>query len=360
MNIVMQDGRPFLDVGKRSVKAYRKVGTGAGNWELKFAGNIWSLEDSGDGDTVSTMVTCYNPLKFLEKRVCRNHNGTYWPEQVRFWNSAVYEDAAGTNEDGGDGAQIIRKLILRTKRWGGTFARPGDPIPKAEAAPIHIDLGGKWEETPGISMTLDQEYIMDAIQRITDTQTCDLWQKPLDVFNGVFLRLGARKRLGSAREDSVEFVYASTPYSAREYSRSKTLDDLANYVHFLGKTGKNPTYGLKENAKSQTDYVVLEAIETVPGVEAEEHLQFLAEMACALRKDPRDLVTIVPTPEESPVPWNDYWLGDTVMVAAASTPFPVTRQAVEGVQRIYGIQITVDDDFGEYVSQLIVSPQEGA
>lgn len=370
VNILGTDNLPYLAIGVRSVKAYRKVGTGAGNWILKFAGRVWSLEDHGDGDTVRTMVTCYDPLKGLEKRMVRNKNGRYAPAQARWWNSAVYPAVIqsrimvngqleiGTGEDGTSGAHIIKEMIRRTKKYGGQNETLPD-LP-AENAPIHIDTGGGFEVTAGMSVTFDQEYILPAIIRICDTLTVDLVQTYLDVFNGVFLRLGARARSGTNKQGTVIFAYAAAPYSAREYIRTQSLEQMANYVHLFGKTKHNKDSATAVNVPSQNKYLVMESVETIPDVEHVEHLQMLADMQVAMRKDPRDLISVVPTPEDSPVPWNDYWIGDTVSVSAANSPFPVTRQTVEGVQRIYGVTITLDDDYGEYVSELIVSPADAA
>jgi hypothetical protein len=69
-------------------------------------------------------------------------------------------------------------------------------------------------------------------------------------------------------------------------------------------------------------------------------------------------VTIVPTPETEARPFDDYYLGDTVNVEAGDAPFPVTREAISGVQRLYGFNIGLDNDYGENVTDMIVSPQD--
>src|SRR5581483_9775610 len=180
------DGLPYLSCGLRAVKAYRRVGDGPGGWELKFAGRVWSLEDHGDGDTVQTMVTCYDPLKILEKRAVRDKNGLYFPNpgagstfnQIKFWRSVDAVQPPDTGDggvhdigDSGDfgGSYIIKSLITRTIKYGN--GNPGGPYdPKAQC---HIDTGGDWAETAPLTRTFDTgATIMDALAQIFNTLTC--------------------------------------------------------------------------------------------------------------------------------------------------------------------------------------------
>ena len=355
VNILHTDGDPYLDVGDRVMKAWRKTPIGStetpGGWELKFAGRVWSLEDTGDGDTVRTSVVCFDPLKILEKRVCRNDDGTYWDDQkpVEFWNGAVYPAVIGRPEDGSSGAKIIKKLIQRTRDYAG---------------PVHINLSGNWEDTSGMTLSFDQAMVSDAIATITDTITCDLEVTDgggspgyLNAYDGTFMRLGGVARLGSDKTATVFFYYAKTPFTASEYTRTKSLDMMANAIHFMGKSRAGWRVSA-EDATSQDDFLVMEDVASLTGIEHSAIAQKLADIQLALRKDPRDIVTVLPTPESSSMPWNDYWLGDTVSVEAATTPFPVTRQTVSGAQRIYGISLAIDDDYGEHVTDLITTPTD--
>jgi hypothetical protein len=80
----------------------------------------------------------------------------------------------------------------------------------------------------------------------------------------------------------------------------------------------------------------------------------------ALRKAPRDLLTVLPTPEKAPLPFRDYFLGDVIQVYAsvgADQTYPTTRQSISGSQRVYGLTIDIDDEGVERVSGVDLSPQ---
>jgi hypothetical protein len=374
VNIIHTDDEPYLTVGKRAVKGYRRVGPGPGGWELRFAGRVWSLEDHGDGDTVQTAVTCFDPLKILEKRVVRASDGSY-DKQVGWFDPVAtgYTVTSGVDDGGmgwGGGAKIIREAIERTRDFGsmGPDDWPLYPSGIDQIAPVHIDVSGFWQATAGQSITCDQMYVMELIDKVTSTMTVDLnptgdWGPGsyVDALDAVYMKLGAVEKLGSDKTATVSFNYAVDPFTAEEYGRTKSLEQMANFIHLGGKSFNLQDPGVVDPVfKDQTsmdDYLVMEAIETISDVEQPSHLRALARMELALRKDPRDLITIRPTPEDSPLPFDDYWLGDTVTVQAASSPFPVTRETIDGVVRLYGFTITLDDDYGEHVTEMVISPQ---
>jgi hypothetical protein len=369
VNIVHTDGYPYLDAGRRIVKGFRRVGGGPGGWELKFAGRVWTLEDQGDGDTVQTAVTCFDPLKILEKRVVRNHLGRY-DKQVQWWSPTDLDVVAVTAgvDDGSSGAEIIREAIQRTRDFGGLAPGESGGGFESDIAPIHIDIGGTWETTAGITILCDQMYIMELIDKITSTLTCDLNVTTGDLttpgylnsVDAVFMKLGAVERLGTDKSDTVRFAYATSPFTAQSYGRTKSLETLSNFVQLAGKSWLGAKSGVSKDTTSMDDFLVMEEVESLTDVENQTLLQYLADMKLALQKDPRELLTIVPTPEDSPLPWDDYWLGDTVGIDAADTPFPVTREAVEGVARLYGFTVSLDPDYGENVTEMVISPQDAA
>jgi hypothetical protein len=292
-----------------------------------------------------------------------NQQGKYWPDPV-IWHDpdadTTLQTPLASYEDGSTMGKIILDMLDRTRQFGADA--DGSDV---DAAPIHME--GKYNSTfdkttHAYAYQSDQAMIMDAIVQITNTGLCDLDIEFLDNHDAIFTRVTCRDRLGSDKD--ITLAYATSPNTASEYHRTQSLDDMANY---LGFTGKKQTNGLvtRGDGTSQNAYLVMEAIENLTDIQDTNAVKKIGNMELHMRKDPRDLVTVVPTPEGSPAPWgkniaqtDGYYLGDTILVAAADTPYPVTRETVEGRQRVYGFTVTIDNDFGEYVSQLVVSAQD--
>lgn len=323
------DGLPYVACGVRMVKAFRKVGTDPGNWVLRFVGRVWTLQDSGDGSTVRTNVTCYSPLHLLGKRLVRAADGTVY-SQVKWWATP--------------GAHIFRDMVERTHTYKGSNIGLDDTST------------GTWSAaTADQTVGYDQAYILPSVITLCDTGTMDITQDYQNVTDGKHLRLGAVPQLGEEKA-AVVFGYAAPPRTATSFERIQTMDDLYNDVTLWGKstTGRR---AVATDAFSKTTYGTFEVAEVISDVETVELLQMLADERIALQKDPRDMVTVIPAPEVSSVPFDAWFVGDTIRINAGRSPFPVTRQLVSGYQRVYGFNLEVSPTAGERVTDMIVSSQ---
>jgi len=339
VNIPHTDGLPYLAAGPRWVLGWRKspssLAPSPGGWELKYAGRVWSVQDQGDGDTSKTMVTCFDALKHLEKRIVRSADGDF-RKQVRWWGSprgdATYDS-------------IILDMIERTQTLVGT---------------CRIDTtGGHWVTCGESTVGFDQAYVLPSIIRLTDTGNIDLDPTPLDGSDNDFLRLGALPRLGTDKP-SIILGYAAPPRRAVNFDRTTTLDNLANSVYLFGKSNKGHLVN-QFDADSQAIYDIFEDVTVVSNVEHVDLLTALAEEEIFLRKSPHDLVSITPTPEDSPRFFNEYGIGDSIYLKASKpatgTTFPDTRDTLSGLQRVYGAKLSVSTEYGEAVSELVASAQ---
>lgn len=328
--ILHTDGHPYIDVGRRWILGYRKsppsLAPYPGNWELKYAGRIWQVQDTADGTTGRTMVTCFDALKHLEKRIARMADGTF-RKQVRFW--AV------------PGTTIAKDLVDRTQTYAGTCRIDTD--------------GGVWVDSSIITAEYDQKYVLPALLDITNTGTFDLNPTYLDGSAGDFMTLGGKPRLGSDKP-GVRLGYAAPPRRATNYDRTISLDNLANSVGLWGKTSKGP-FVTQEDTDSQDEFDVFEDFQVMSSIYNPTLLQMLADEEVFLRKSPNDLITIVPTPEDAPRFFNEYFIGDTIQIRSGMPPYPETREAITGQSRVYGVRLTIDNDYGEHVTEMIASQQ---
>lgn len=332
VNILHTDGHPFLDIGRRWVLGWRKapaaLGDSPGGWELKYAGRVWTVQDTADGTTGRTMVTCFDALKHTERRIARAADGTF-RKQIKFW--AV------------PGTTIAKALIDRTQTYAGT---------------CRIDTGGTWTASSVITAAYDQAYVMPSIINITNTGTFDLDVAYLDgAVDGNFMQLGGKPRLGADRPNVI-LGYGAPPRRATGFDRTLSLDNLANSITLFGKSSQGKIVTAEDTA-SQDEFDVFEDVSVISDIETKELLQLLADEELFLRKGPNDMISIKPTPENAPRFFDEYFLGDTIAVRASlrndASPYPVTRDTVNGVQRVYGAKLKVDDGYGEYVDELIVS-----
>ncbi len=319
-------GEPYLTVGCRTVRAYRKLSTesswtGVANWL------VWSLQDQGDGDSCRTSVTCFDPLQRLVKRLNRRADGTF-AKTVRF--------------NGKRGNFIAKTLVDRTISFAG---------------PCGIDTGGTFEDTSVIPIVeYEQAYIGPSLASLTDTGTMDIYLEPQFGTDGIQAQMNVYEMLGEEKPSKI-FGYAAPPRSAGTLDRSLSMDDVANDITMWPSSTKRKAANM-EDGDSKDKYTPYESAEVIADVHTTEMVADLVEEQLALRKDPRDMIAITPFAGKSPVWWRDYKTGDIVPVQIGTTAGrPPTRDAVSGLQRIYNVVIAPSDDGVERIEALECEPQ---
>lgn len=333
-NLYSTSGLPWLHAGDRIIKAFRKSDASEpGGWELEFVGRVWTTEDQGDGDACRTMVTCYDPLYDLIKRIVRRKDGTFLKDATFY---------------GVPGSTAIKRMIDRTNTYGvrPTFiATAGD------------DVG--WDATAVITKDFQQAMILPSMIEIMDSATVDIYTRYVN-FKSVdhstwptYAHVGAAARVGQDRPHTV-IGYAGPPRNATGFNRTMTMETFANDITGWGKSAKGHE-AHETDTTSIEQYGAFEDAMVLTDVEYAEFVDDLINEELVLRKLPRDIVSFQPQPESAQSPFSEFALGDTIMVNAALAPNPVTRQQVEGLQRIYGFTLQIDDDYGEHVSSLSVS-----
>lgn len=327
VSILHTDGEPYLSVGNRVLKAWRRVAN-EDTWTLRFCGIVWTLQDDGDGDTSKTAVTAFDPFQILTKRWVRNAVG-------KVYKTVVFNDVPAQT--------IAKQMVDRTIEYGG-------------ACGISTDLG-TFTTAPGQTAAYDQAFIAPSLITLCSTGTLDVAFDPVNRTDGILCAMSAMPRRGQDRENVV-ISYAAPGRSAYKMNRLVTMDTFANDIRLWGghTTGH---LARQQDATSIAKYHRYEDGQVLTDVQTPGLVDDLAIEELALRKDPRDLLTLLPTPELAPMPFRDFFLGDSVQVymgVGTDQNPPQTRQAIAGLQRVYGISIDVDDDGVERVSGLDLSP----
>jgi hypothetical protein len=268
VNILHTDGEPYLSCGNRVIKAYRKEYDEA-TWTIRFAGIVWSLQDSADGDTCKTSVTAFDPFQLLTKRIVRADDGTF--------NQDVIFDTT-------PGQIIAEDLVVRTISYAG-------------ACGIAI---GTLTTAPSQTAVYQQEMVGTALIDLCDTGDLDVWFDPQDRTDGILAYFNAGPMRGSTKP-SVVMSYAAPGHSAFQLDRSVSMDTFANAIYLYGGSTSGHL-STNTDTPSQTKYHTYEDLIVLSDVKDANLVDALGAEQLALRKAPRDLLTVLPDAREGPAP----------------------------------------------------------
>lgn len=330
---------PYLTPGIRVVKGYRKVGDDPGGWELKYIGRVWTIEDNGDGNTTRTSVTCYDSLYELQARMCRNHLGVFdggpnGVTTISFWGAPAGVETYSS---------VIRTLINRTNTYG--------------LKPTTIRTTGTWGTTAGVTVQYEAAKILPSIITLTDTGLVDLDVTYPDadplIDPKYFMQLGAKAQLGDDKPGII-FGYGGPPRNTSGFTRTESLDTLANDITMRGKSVKGK--GVSHHSMASANkYGAFEDFSVQSDILTKQLLSDLVIEQVALRKKPRELVNVLPMAELAGSPWDDWYLGDRVKVVVGTDRDNVARRVSRGVQRIYGFTVGMESNFSEHVTNMVMS-----
>jgi hypothetical protein len=334
------DDDPFVSEGGRSALWLRRDGPDGAAWTPRHHGLILQLEDAAESDNASTHVTCPDPWQYLFARpVCKADGSLPGPKGLSFSatkiNVIAGELLANTIANQGITGIDLGPLYGGTSFWEGTIVDCDE-----------IDINFQQGTTVG-----------EAWQQLTNQDGCDIILTAIyDPFNRPgYLVEGSIYPQAGANRDNAIFAWDKPGRSLVQISRLKDGTLRANKVKFFaGQGGSAPngqTIPVQTDAASVAKYGEYWRQQFFPGQNVAGVAQLLAQAELALSKDGRTTVTISPAPERSPIPFDDYFLGDRVPVYASDR----LRTPLFGYQRVYGIPLTIADDSVEQVQQLLTS-----
>jgi hypothetical protein len=316
------DGYPFIQEGDRTVKAYRRElgGDGVYRYVIRFNGTIETVEDNGTPDDAKTKVTAFSPVLDLGFRFCRDGAGN--PAYVVF--TAV------------DGAQIAKQLVDNTNTFAGNCG---------------VDTtGGVFEDVNDFTTTYQFQMVGDALASMADAfNGFDVVFDPLDRTDGKQVRMSCLARRGTDKPHVV-FGWGIGRKNVQTIRNFKDRGKLVNYAYGFG--ADSALQGPISDATSISRYRRRETVETMSDVNAAMVTPLITE-EISFRKQPRQLVQIVPRVALDWQPFVDFDRGDMVTVLAG----PRLRGGFTGMQRLTGFDLELDDDAVERVSTLYVSPE---
>lgn len=361
---IQSDGRPLICEG------YRQVMVSLDATGLFFNGIIWSLEDQGDEDMAYTRVTCIDPMVYWNLRPARDADGD-------FSDPSFLADFQ-------TGPQIIQALLDNSENAGG------GPPTDAEG-PTFVDFATGTFETGGADLsgapTNWPMTIGEIATLLTNTGELDIVLEPVDsgdvmaqvnCYNGDF---------GTNLTGSVNFDYGVGDFNIRSIRRTGDMNTIGNKIwYYLGPrldqqhwrsnvTGDHPDLpnppggdvdfsnplGDLINA-SRDELGVFMDISVYDnfgsgegGAESSVYPLFLRlwQVESLLRVHPRQMVYVTPIRGEDAIGTFD--IGDLVgLNIGPQLRLPVSSQA----QRIYGYEISIDDDDVEALGEFQCSPDQ--
>lgn len=328
-NIKHTDGEPFLSCGNRTLKCYR-LNPVTGVWTIRFNGYIEKLTDiSENTELVYSSVVAYDPQQLLNQRLVCSVDGNY-TRVVKITSTQL--------------SLLAQALVERTNT---NYGETG------------IDtISGTFGTTTALPFVSQKEYIGPKLVSITNTNLCDVWFDPVDLFTGKMVVMNAAAMRGSDKNAAV-FALGRDPGNITNYTRDQDMSTFANDVILFsspaGALTENTITSRRQDAASITKYRRRQALDVDWDID-QSTLDDVADAELLIRKVPRQTVSIVPAPQFSATPWDDYFLGDNVFVYTTDT---ATREGIAGTQRVYKISLDVDDDGFEKVTELQCSINAG-
>ena len=334
------DSDPFLTEGSRTLLGMRRDGPMGSPWTPRFHGIIMQLEDAAQQDVAYSHLTAWDPWQYILARpVCNADGSLPGPNGLSFTTTHV--------------DVIIGTLLKNTIENNGITG---------------IDLGAAYGGTSFYSGTIETcdpidinfqqgTSVGEAWQQLTNQNDCDIVLRAIyDPVNrpGYMVEGSIYPQAGTERDDAI-FAWDEPSRSLVQISRLLDGTLRANKVKFFAGQGGSASGGqsvpVQTDAASVTKFGEYWRQQFFPGQNVAGVVQLLAAAELALSKDGRETVTISPAPERSPIPFDDYFLGDRVPVYASSR----FRAPLAGYQRIYGIPISIGDDQTESVQQLLTT-----
>lgn len=147
---------------------------------------------------------------------------------------------------------------------------------------------------------------------------------------------------------NVTFAWGVGPHSAKAIKRTTDLEQLVNNGYAAGASG----YKQSLNLPSIAQYGAAQDYQSYTDVTDPAQLASLSAEAVLLGGIGAPVYTITPMPGRSPLPWDNFNLGDTVTVAAG----PRLRGGFSALHRVYGFTLDIaDDSSAEVLSSVTTS-----
>lgn len=351
VNILHTDGDPFVAEGNRLLYAFRREQTLPTLWVIRAAGTILDIKDTGDPEVSRSQFTALDPWGYLYSRQCVDPDGVLPNENgLRYEATPVGEIALQLLKNTIDNAGPVG--LDAGVAWGGTAGYGGYINGTTTAINYIVDrgktVGEVWEDLCATElMDLEIVPIYDPVNRPGYTGELNVYKQPAP----------ALQPRGQERPQAI-FTWKKPPRTLSGITRELDGRRRANWIQFYTRYGAVPA-GLLQSAASITKYGQYEYVQFFPDQIKKSRAQQWATSQLNLRKRGIRSVAPIPSQQQPPFLWDEFFVGDLVPVYAPNELRETvpTADAADAYQRVYGITITVGEGT-EVISDIRVS-QDG-
>jgi len=339
INILHTDGDPFMAEGNRLVYGFRREGWDGSNppWVCRFAGVLDHLEDIVGTNSPVTQWTARDPWQYMYSRPVRLADGQLSGPLGRVFLAA----------DGWTPTTIAQQLLLDTIAFDGPcFVESGTVADSVSIGDVTfqqgLSVGAAWDQlcaTNKVHIVLDPVY--------------DPVGHP-----GICSYFNAYPDIGQVRNAA---IFAWDLPSRSLLSVDRIIDGTlrANSIQFYFGQG-GPPVDLATDAASIAKYGNYWAQQFWPGFKQAGPVAAMAAQQLLLLRNGSVTYQFAPAPERSPIPFDDYDVGDYApFYASKKLRAPLQPTLVDGawadLPRIRAFTIQIADNQTETVSQLLTS-----
>jgi hypothetical protein len=348
------DGDPFLSEGTRLCYSFRKDDSGAGGTKpfgIRHSGILLGMTDVGDPDVAYSDFLVLDPWAYLYMRPCVDEDGDLPGEEgLNFFATPVAEIALALLKHTIDAHGPVG--IDADTAWGGTSFYDGFQASGTEEIDYHVQrsktVGEAWDDLCATDL-LDLELvpIYDPVNRPGYTHELNTYRQP-----------GLITQPRGEEQPQAIFSWDKPPRTLSSITRGLDGKQRANMIAFYNREGVPA--GLKPDTPSVAKYGEYWLEQFFPDQTDEDRVGDWAEAQLALRSRGRRDVTPLPSPQQPPLLWEEFFIGDRVPVYASSRlrqPIP-TADPSDGdgpYHRVLGLTLSLDPQ--ERLTELRVSPE---
>lgn len=337
-----------IEVISTGIMAYRRGSSDT--YQLVWSGYINEINEDVNEGTMS--VSAVGWFERLNKRIAR--------QDVLYKSQYDYNIIVGSGfsiPSGGVASGIMHIANKTATASGYTIASGTVPVVSGSNpnTPTWLNPGvysaGMRSGVPSsqdLSIKQDSSFGEAIMTLVNQENGCDVYVDPATRALNVYGKKGSVK-------GEVYFGYNWGPDNIKQFSRSTTTSDIANYL--VGRATGVTAQSINTASGSLNDFGLFEDhIDITLKTANADVLKFYTAAEYLFRSDPRTNPTYSVSPypytigSSVPEPFNDYDIGDVVRFRAISPP----RVNVNGSFRVFGLNISITDDGNENIDSLSV------